>query len=858
MGTIIGTSTLASGYAAGLAFQPHAFVAAGRVWIIYHTGTYLVYVSSADFVNWTDPSTISSMSSGAAASVVFDGTKVHLAYGYGSADCSYRSGTPQSNGAISFNNAVTMGLSGTFTRIYNMDIDANGYIYVCYYKDQHVYVGKNADKTGATWTNASGYPVQATTSASSSYYGAMRVKTTGLYVLTSLPSGYLKGRYYSGSAWSSEETLSSAALAASGRFSITSLGEVVEIAYTLSTGIATRRRNSSGTWESEMLASSLTSTTTVGYIVATAAETWLVYQDNGYLKYRTSLNGAAWSAATNKAAGTFGALNYISGSRALESDSKFYVIRTEGSASPWNVVVDSFQVNVTLVNLPVASFTATPTQGVKNLAVSTTDTTTNTPTSWDWDWGDGSAHSTTQNASHTYTTVGTYTIKLTATNSRGSSTATAIIRVDDTTAPIASFSLDEPSGEVPHLVTFYNYSTGGVAHDWLWDFGDGTTSTEQAPRHIFGVSGEYTVTLTASNLSGSSQATGYVSTSLPTGNSTNPLADWRKPTSCSIHRCFAADTFLRPHGILKVPYYDELKKIGLRGTSNFYVGDSDTPSYGYAFAKSLDGKALLVFKDRPEGNPVNSTFEVLLKLHSVPYSSTTNECAGSLVFRYADQNNYYYVRMGYNGILELRKVINGIEIQLALVTISNWASLRFKLYRLKVRVQDDIILVTLNDTLYISVVDSSIPSGSCGVMVNNCSIMIYRMVWFDEAPENKLLGWMPFNMESFDLTGDTNSFIKTTMANLGIFGAQAGTDNRKVNIKGCILHGVGPIHYVGESSMKSSITCLEYLRASGYVVYVMTPTHSCVGHITNINYPKVGPYVSKYSDFSMDITELWG
>ena len=43
---------------------------------------------------------------------------------------------------------------------------------------------------------------------------------------------------------------------------------------------------------------------------------------------------------------------------------------------------------------------------------------TNGPTSWLWDFGDGN-NSTLQHPSHTYTTSGTYTVQLTATNSVG-------------------------------------------------------------------------------------------------------------------------------------------------------------------------------------------------------------------------------------------------------------------------------------------------------------------------------------------------------------------------------------------------------------------------------------------------------
>ncbi|PHN06266.1 PKD domain-containing protein [Flavilitoribacter nigricans] len=52
------------------------------------------------------------------------------------------------------------------------------------------------------------------------------------------------------------------------------------------------------------------------------------------------------------------------------------------------------------------------------------------------------------------------------------------------------------------------------ADEWLWDFGDGSTSTEQNPVHVYGSGGVYNITLTASNGMGSANATTQVSLDL--------------------------------------------------------------------------------------------------------------------------------------------------------------------------------------------------------------------------------------------------------------------------------------------------------------------------------------------------------
>ncbi|HOO99400.1 MAG TPA: PKD domain-containing protein [Bacteroidales bacterium] len=63
--------------------------------------------------------------------------------------------------------------------------------------------------------------------------------------------------------------------------------------------------------------------------------------------------------------------------------------------------------------------------------------------------------------------------------------------------PEAHFSIDAYEPEVGQPVLFNNSSKN--ADSFLWNFGDGLTSTEKHPEHIFTGSGFYTVTLTAYN-----------------------------------------------------------------------------------------------------------------------------------------------------------------------------------------------------------------------------------------------------------------------------------------------------------------------------------------------------------------------
>ena len=69
--------------------------------------------------------------------------------------------------------------------------------------------------------------------------------------------------------------------------------------------------------------------------------------------------------------------------------------------------------------------------------------------------------------------------------------------------PVAQFTNATPlSGSAPLSVTFTDQSIGATS--WRWDFGDGTNSTAENPIHTYSAAGTYTVRLTITGASGSS------------------------------------------------------------------------------------------------------------------------------------------------------------------------------------------------------------------------------------------------------------------------------------------------------------------------------------------------------------------
>jgi len=121
--------------------------------------------------------------------------------------------------------------------------------------------------------------------------------------------------------------------------------------------------------------------------------------------------------------------------------------------------------------------------------------------SFAYDFGDGSNATTVsspERVEHTFTKAGVYTITLTATN--GCSTSATSETITVLPQPQVSFTASRNEDCTGLEVDFTNTSIDGISY--LWDFGDGNTSIEKNPVHIYQRTGNYKVKLLATNLNG--------------------------------------------------------------------------------------------------------------------------------------------------------------------------------------------------------------------------------------------------------------------------------------------------------------------------------------------------------------------
>ena len=179
-----------------------------------------------------------------------------------------------------------------------------------------------------------------------------------------------------------------------------------------------------------------------------------------------------------------------------------------------NACSDTYCSTIAIVNAPaqpcLAQFYAYPdTNNTFPGTIYFYDYSTGGPTSWSWNFGDGNT-STQQHPVHQYSQPGTYVACLTITTPAGTCTACDTVIVGNTNPVPCGVSMYlAPDSANPSSLTWYAYTyvTGVAPFTYLWDFGDGNTSTQQYPTHTYAQAGNYLICLTITDATGCSSST---------------------------------------------------------------------------------------------------------------------------------------------------------------------------------------------------------------------------------------------------------------------------------------------------------------------------------------------------------------
>ncbi|MFL5764610.1 MAG: PKD domain-containing protein [Bacteroidia bacterium] len=172
---------------------------------------------------------------------------------------------------------------------------------------------------------------------------------------------------------------------------------------------------------------------------------------------------------------------------------------------------------VTVVAMPVISFTADTLQNCSPAVITFTGSNDQPGGVYSWNFGNTLTAADTShlpNPSYTYVNPGQYTVSMTYTNLIGcqsNSTITNMITIHD--HPYPSFVALPPQVDIlSPTITFADQTTGNnTVTNWNWSFGDGSTSAVQNPTYTYNTVGNFPVTLIVTNNFGcDSSVTTYV------------------------------------------------------------------------------------------------------------------------------------------------------------------------------------------------------------------------------------------------------------------------------------------------------------------------------------------------------------
>jgi gliding motility-associated-like protein len=150
-----------------------------------------------------------------------------------------------------------------------------------------------------------------------------------------------------------------------------------------------------------------------------------------------------------------------------------------------------------------ADFSASTTEGCNPVSVEFTDQSSGNVTSYEWDFGNGNT-STKADPGATYVNAGVYNVTLVVRNGNQSDTITKTNLIEVYEPPESGFQATPKQGCLPLDVNFQEDAKLGDApiRDYIWDFGDGGSSSGANPGHRYRQEGTFSVSLIVRDTNG--------------------------------------------------------------------------------------------------------------------------------------------------------------------------------------------------------------------------------------------------------------------------------------------------------------------------------------------------------------------
>lgn len=176
---------------------------------------------------------------------------------------------------------------------------------------------------------------------------------------------------------------------------------------------------------------------------------------------------------------------------------RYYLTIKEGACS------SNDSIDILVYPQPEAEFLYSQPEGCVGLSVSFLATSEDA-IAYVWDFGDGSPLNNEPNPIHQYNQVGEFPVTLTVIGAGGCESTASLVTVKVGESIFADFDSEPVPGSqltLPDaLVMFLDQSRN--AANWVWDFGDGASSTDVNPVHTYYEPGEFDVTLTVTDSNG--------------------------------------------------------------------------------------------------------------------------------------------------------------------------------------------------------------------------------------------------------------------------------------------------------------------------------------------------------------------
>lgn len=252
----------------------------------------------------------------------------------------------------------------------------------------------------------------------------------------------------------------------------------------------------------------------------------------------------------------------------------YTVTLTAGSGG---ACVNTVTQDITINDPIIVAISAPSSICLTNNSVDFDGTTSGPPgTVFTWDFGPFASVQTSNDEDVNgveFSTAGDVTITLTGTWEQCEETAVHQMYIY--TPPTVDFTIEPGLQCVPFNAQFVDLSTSETPLTYLWEFGDGTTSTDQNPSHLYEIVGNYPVTLTISTDIGCPDTLSLTQVDLVNVRP-NPVAGFTVTPEMTDICNSVVQMIDQSQGAATYFYwYDD--------TTSFYLGEDPNPAHQYMY-----------------------------------------------------------------------------------------------------------------------------------------------------------------------------------------------------------------------------------------------------------------------------------